>query len=229
VGTQRARGRIPFRGCRPSFGSVAAVRKASPAHAQACHAHGPAGRAWRAYAHACPHPRHAASPRASCRTLRASAGSSPFCSSHLSMAALTAVCGTGSRSSARVHRGAQNQQPAPAHTAFPTHATRSRLPHTHCCRARAEALSCRPRPDAPRRCTAGGAKQEQNRAGTPPQRSPHAGTRAPRPADHGCSGASRAASPAAAVRASSARATESQINSRNLAAFPKFTVPHPGP
>jgi hypothetical protein len=146
VGTQRARGRIPFRGCRPSFGSVAAVRKASPAHAQACHAHGPAGRAWRAYAHACPHPRHAASPRASCRTLRASAGSSPFCSSHLSMAALTAVCGTGSRSSARVHRGAQNQQPAPAHTAFPTHATRSRLPHTHCCRARAEALSCRPRP-----------------------------------------------------------------------------------
>ena len=77
------------------------------------------------------------------------------------------------------------------------------------------------RPAAPR--------GKQNRAGTPPQRSPHAGTRAPRPADHGCSGASRAASPAAAVRASSARATESQINSRNLAAFPKFTVPHPGP
>ena len=217
MGTQRARGRIPFRGCRPSFGSVAAVRKASPAHAQACHAHGPAGQAWRAYAHACHHPRHAASPRASCRTLRASAGSSPFCSSHLSMAALTAVCGTGSRSSARVHRGAQNQQPAPAHTAFPTHATRSRLPHTHCCRARAEALSCRPRPRRAAPLHRGGSKQ--NRAGTPPQRSPHAGTRAPRPADHGCSGASRAASPAAAVRASSARATESQINSRNLAAF----------
>ena len=180
MGTQRARGRIPFRGCRPSFGSVAAVRKASPAHAQACHAHGPAGRAWRAYAHACPHPRHAASPRASCRTLRASAGSSPFCSSHLSMAALTAVCGTGSRSSARVHRGAQNQQPAPAHTAFPTHATRSRLPHTHCCRARAEALSCRPRPDAPRRCTAGGAKSGGHAATAQPARR-HTGAAPSRP------------------------------------------------